>query len=179
MICASVAEMLSEAVKLLKGEYTVRAIEEHKMDKAIIFCRTKVDCDNMEAYLISKGGGQRFPWLIIVYRPWDIRLLLHPTAPVLSMFFSLCLSKYLSVSLSLNLTLVLSLSVCISLVLCLNVFFLSLWIWIIHCSLLCDMALTHIEHFKWNVLFQEKERTACFPVSVSMAIVSRKRGKET
>lgn len=51
-------EMLSEAVKLLKGEYTVRAIQEHKMDKAIIFCRTKVDCDNMENYLISRGGGK-------------------------------------------------------------------------------------------------------------------------
>jgi len=60
MVCANVVEMLSEAVKLLKGEYTVRAIQEHKMDKAIIFCRTKVDCDNMENYLISRGGGRRF-----------------------------------------------------------------------------------------------------------------------
>ncbi|XP_046461789.1 ATP-dependent RNA helicase Ddx1-like [Daphnia pulex] len=46
-------EMLSEAVKLLKGEYCVRAITEHKMDQAIIFCRTKVDCDNLETYLNS------------------------------------------------------------------------------------------------------------------------------
>ena len=45
--------MMSEAVKMLKGEYTVKAIQEHKMEKAIIFCRTKVDCDNMEAYLRS------------------------------------------------------------------------------------------------------------------------------
>lgn len=49
--------MLSEAVKILKGEYTVRAIQKHKMDKAIIFCRTKVDCDNMEEYLMQAGGG--------------------------------------------------------------------------------------------------------------------------
>lgn len=49
-------EMLSEAVKILKGEYTVRAIQEHKMDKAIVFCRTKVDCDNLEHYFITKGG---------------------------------------------------------------------------------------------------------------------------
>lgn len=48
--------MLSEAVKILKGEYTVRAIQEHKMDKAIVFCRTKVDCDNLEHYFITKGG---------------------------------------------------------------------------------------------------------------------------
>ena len=52
-----VTEVLSEAVKLLKGEYTIAAIREHKMDKAIIFCRTKVDCDNMEHYLNQNGGG--------------------------------------------------------------------------------------------------------------------------
>ena len=51
--------MLSEAVKILKGEYTVRAIEEHKMDRALIFCRTKVDCDNMENYLNLVGGGKQ------------------------------------------------------------------------------------------------------------------------
>lgn len=47
--------MLSEAVKLLKGEYCVRAIREQKMDQAIIFCRTKLDCDNLEWYLSSIG----------------------------------------------------------------------------------------------------------------------------
>lgn len=53
------AETLSEAVKILKGEYALRAIDEHKMDKALIFCRTKVDCDNMERYMISQSSGQR------------------------------------------------------------------------------------------------------------------------
>ena len=48
-------EMMSEAIKILKGEYTVRAIREHNMDKAIIFCRTKLDCDNMERYLNQQG----------------------------------------------------------------------------------------------------------------------------
>lgn len=43
-------ETLSEAVKMLKGEYCIRAIREHKMDRAIIFCRTKIDCDNLENY---------------------------------------------------------------------------------------------------------------------------------
>ncbi len=43
-------ETLSEAVKMLKGDYCVRAIREHKMDRAIIFCRTKIDCDNLENY---------------------------------------------------------------------------------------------------------------------------------
>lgn len=50
--------MWSEAIKILKGEYAVRAIKEHKMDQAIIFCRTKIDCDNMEQYLIAQGGGE-------------------------------------------------------------------------------------------------------------------------
>nr|CAI5823478.1 unnamed protein product [Callosobruchus analis] len=44
-------ETLSEAVKLLKGEYVIRAIDVHKMDRAIIFCRTKLDCDNLERYM--------------------------------------------------------------------------------------------------------------------------------
>ncbi|KAL7988066.1 hypothetical protein Chor_006985 [Crotalus horridus] len=51
------SEMWSEAIKILKGEYAVRAIKEHKMDQAIVFCRTKIDCDNMEQYFIQQGGG--------------------------------------------------------------------------------------------------------------------------
>lgn len=51
-------ETLSEAVKLLKGEYCIRAIREHKMDRAIIFCRTKIDCDNMENYFKQVGGAE-------------------------------------------------------------------------------------------------------------------------
>uniref|UniRef100_A0A672P3X8 ATP-dependent RNA helicase n=1 Tax=Sinocyclocheilus grahami TaxID=75366 RepID=A0A672P3X8_SINGR len=54
---ASTPEMWSEAIKILKREYAIGAIKEHKMDQAIIFCRTKIDCDNMEQYLIKQGGG--------------------------------------------------------------------------------------------------------------------------
>ncbi|CAB1339735.1 unnamed protein product [Coregonus sp. 'balchen'] len=54
---ANSSEMWSEAIKILKGEYTIRAIKEHNMDQAIIFCRTKIDCDNMEQYFILQGGG--------------------------------------------------------------------------------------------------------------------------
>ncbi|KAJ8270631.1 hypothetical protein GJAV_G00117380 [Gymnothorax javanicus] len=54
---ANSPEMWSEAIKILKGEYVVRAIKEHKMDQAIIFCRTKIDCDNLEQYFIKQGGG--------------------------------------------------------------------------------------------------------------------------
>lgn len=44
------SEALSQGIKILKGEYCVRAINNHKMNKAIIFCRTKLDCDNLEKY---------------------------------------------------------------------------------------------------------------------------------
>lgn len=56
---ATTPETLSEAVKLLKGEYVVRAIQQQNMDQGIIFCRTKVDCDNLESYLNQIGAGTR------------------------------------------------------------------------------------------------------------------------
>ena len=46
-------------MKLIKPELVVRLIEKHKMDYGIIFCRTKLDCDNLERYFIKKGGGPR------------------------------------------------------------------------------------------------------------------------
>jgi len=51
-------ETLSEAVKMMKAEYCIRAIDEHKMDYGLIFCRTKIDCDNLEQYLNMRGGGR-------------------------------------------------------------------------------------------------------------------------
>ncbi|CAI9552857.1 unnamed protein product [Staurois parvus] len=51
-------ETMSEAIKILKGEYIVRAIKEHNMDQAIIFCRTKLDCDNLEQYFCTRKGHQ-------------------------------------------------------------------------------------------------------------------------
>ena len=51
--------MLSEAVKLLKGDYVVRAIDSMNMDQALIFCRTKLDCDNMERFLIELSKRKR------------------------------------------------------------------------------------------------------------------------
>lgn len=51
----AVAETLSEAVKMMKGELCVKAIDTHNMDQALIFCRTKLDCDNMERYFNQIG----------------------------------------------------------------------------------------------------------------------------
>lgn len=59
-------EMLSEAVKMLKGDYVIRAIDKHKMDKALIFCRTKVDCDNLESYLMQVGGKCKATDVLII-----------------------------------------------------------------------------------------------------------------
>ncbi|KAI4475543.1 hypothetical protein M0802_015111, partial [Mischocyttarus mexicanus] len=52
------AETFSEAAKILKGEYCIRAIREHKMDRALIFCRSKLDCDNLERYFKQVGGNE-------------------------------------------------------------------------------------------------------------------------
>ena len=68
-------ESQSQAVKLLKLKYVLQAINQHKMDQvtllfcllfgfmmigqAIIFCRTKVDCDNLEDFLNGCGGGKQ------------------------------------------------------------------------------------------------------------------------
>ena len=50
-------ETLSEGVKVLKGEYVLKAINHFKMDQCIIFCRTKLDCDHLERFLRSQGIG--------------------------------------------------------------------------------------------------------------------------
>ncbi|KAF7494753.1 ATP-dependent RNA helicase Ddx1 [Sarcoptes scabiei] len=44
-------ETLSQAIKILKADYIVKAIDALKIDCAIIFCRTKIDCDNLEKHL--------------------------------------------------------------------------------------------------------------------------------
>jgi ATP-dependent RNA helicase DDX1 len=46
-------EELSEAIKLMKVYYTLKAIENLNMDQGIIFCRTKLDCDNLHNFMQS------------------------------------------------------------------------------------------------------------------------------
>ncbi|GMR53429.1 hypothetical protein PMAYCL1PPCAC_23624, partial [Pristionchus mayeri] len=48
-------ETLSFGTKILKGIYVLKAIEALEMKTAIIFCRTKQQCDQMEAYLRANG----------------------------------------------------------------------------------------------------------------------------
>jgi hypothetical protein len=44
-------ERLSESIKVLKPLLLMRIIGAYKMDQAMIFCRTKLDCDNLEEYM--------------------------------------------------------------------------------------------------------------------------------
>jgi ATP-dependent RNA helicase DDX1 len=51
---------LSEGVKRLKPLLLKRIVDEFNMTQCIIFCRTNLDCDNLEKYLIAEGGGTKF-----------------------------------------------------------------------------------------------------------------------
>jgi ATP-dependent RNA helicase DDX1 len=50
-------ESLSEGVKLLKPVILKEVIDSLKIDYAMIFCRTNVDCFNLEKYMISISDG--------------------------------------------------------------------------------------------------------------------------
>ncbi|EGD75338.1 eIF4a [Salpingoeca rosetta] len=58
------AETTSEAIKILKFMYTLKAIDAHNMEQVIVFCRTRLDCDNLEKYLQaqdSPGPAHKYP----------------------------------------------------------------------------------------------------------------------
>ena len=48
-----------KAIKIIKLDLVVRIIEKYKMDQGIIFCRTRLDCDNLEKYFRQHGGGPK------------------------------------------------------------------------------------------------------------------------
>lgn len=54
------ADTLSCGVKLLKPQALLRVIDAFQMSQCMVFCRTQVDCDNLEALLVREGGGRRF-----------------------------------------------------------------------------------------------------------------------
>jgi len=49
-------ESWSEALKIMKAQYCLKAIQKLNIDYGLIFCRTKLDCDNLERYLKQMGG---------------------------------------------------------------------------------------------------------------------------
>lgn len=50
----------SQSVKRLKPAVLKRLIDAHRMDQALIFCRTNFDCDNVESFLNACGGGRAY-----------------------------------------------------------------------------------------------------------------------
>eukprot|EP01053_Blabericola_migrator_P000211 Blabericola_migrator_1__210@NODE_1055_length_5577_cov_147_372414_g725_i0_p1_GENE_NODE_1055_length_5577_cov_147_372414_g725_i0NODE_1055_length_5577_cov_147_372414_g725_i0_p1_ORF_typecomplete_len761_score140_94DEAD/PF00270_29/6_7e42DEAD/PF00270_29/2_2e03Helicase_C/PF00271_31/4_7e03Helicase_C/PF00271_31/1_4e21SPRY/PF00622_28/1_4e21ResIII/PF04851_15/0_31ResIII/PF04851_15/3_7e06Helicase_RecD/PF05127_14/2_7Helicase_RecD/PF05127_14/1_1e02Scm3/PF10384_9/0_3_NODE_1055_length_5577_cov_147_372414_g725_i010 len=54
------AEGLSQRVKCYKPQIAVYIADKLKMESCMIFCRTNLDCDNFEKYLVSLGGNRGF-----------------------------------------------------------------------------------------------------------------------
>lgn len=57
-------ESYSEAIKRLKPQMLLQVVERLQMTQAIIFCRTNLDCDNLEAFLNAAGGGRAFKGML-------------------------------------------------------------------------------------------------------------------
>jgi ATP-dependent RNA helicase DDX1 len=53
-------EFCSESIKLQKPKLIVQLLDAFDMEQCLIFCRTKLDCDNLEQYLNSVDGGSQF-----------------------------------------------------------------------------------------------------------------------
>jgi hypothetical protein len=44
----------------LKPLVLVQLLDKLDMEQCMIFCRTNLDCDNLEQFLVSLDGGRRF-----------------------------------------------------------------------------------------------------------------------
>lgn len=53
-------ERLSQRVKLWKPQIAIAIADTIGMDSCLIFCRTNVDCNQLESYLTQLGGGRQF-----------------------------------------------------------------------------------------------------------------------
>eukprot|EP00922_Rhytidocystis_sp_ex-Travisia-forbesii_P040895 GHVS01061053.1.p1 GENE.GHVS01061053.1~~GHVS01061053.1.p1 ORF type:complete len:778 (-),score=106.73 GHVS01061053.1:1691-4024(-) len=51
---------MSERIKQMKPQVLVKLADTLKMESCLVFCRTNVDCDNLEAFLNQLGGGRGF-----------------------------------------------------------------------------------------------------------------------
>jgi ATP-dependent RNA helicase DDX1 len=50
----------SQQLKEIKQQVLLGIIDKFKMSQCIIFCRTNLDCDNLETFLCNHGGGYKF-----------------------------------------------------------------------------------------------------------------------
>ena len=56
----SEADRASQEIKQWKLQALLKVIDGFDMSQGIIFCRTNVDCNNLESFLCEHGGGQKF-----------------------------------------------------------------------------------------------------------------------
>ena len=72
VVCVSVSKSYTRASQLIlqnpvssfpsshqsfADSYLLALINKYSMDQALIFCRTKLDCNNLERFLTEAGGG--------------------------------------------------------------------------------------------------------------------------
>lgn len=53
-------EAVSYGIKMLKPLVLLELIDAFKMEQCMVFCRTRVDCEHLEAFLNKRGGGGGF-----------------------------------------------------------------------------------------------------------------------
>lgn len=53
------SEASSERIKTLKPRLLLKIVEAHKMNQCLIFCRTRIDCENLSAFLLDAGGRKK------------------------------------------------------------------------------------------------------------------------
>jgi ATP-dependent RNA helicase DDX1 len=52
-------EILSQMLKNLKPQVLVHLLDTLQIEQCMVFCRTNLDCDLLEKFLLQAGGGQR------------------------------------------------------------------------------------------------------------------------
>ncbi|GMH78236.1 hypothetical protein TL16_g12787 [Triparma laevis f. inornata] len=53
-------DKMSEKLKAGKPIALIRLIEQLEMEQVLVFCRTNLDCDNLEKFLNAAGGGDKY-----------------------------------------------------------------------------------------------------------------------
>ena len=50
---------ISEVTKMMKPQVLLKIIDAYKMEQCMIFCRTRLDCDLLSAFLTAEGGNKQ------------------------------------------------------------------------------------------------------------------------
>ena len=62
---AGADEANSQLLKEIKYQVLLRIVDKFDMSQCMIFCRTNVDCDNLEAFLNQVGGSKQFSGKVV------------------------------------------------------------------------------------------------------------------